>query len=241
MNYKKYDTKENISFTFGAFPTFEILKEKPEQVIEIITHEKLESDSEGKNLLNNLVKNHNIRVSTNGKLIEKLSGKGNIYIMAVFKKYKGTIEKNQNHIVLNNPSDMGNLGTIIRAMLGFGYRNLAIISPGVDHMDPRVIRASMGSIFSMNIEVFDSIEKYLEKSTSNHIYPFMLKAETTLQNLQQKEFPHTLIFGNEATGLEDKFLQIGTPIKINQSNKIDSFNLSMAVSIAVYEFSKSTF
>ena len=66
----------------------------------------------------------------------------------------------------------------------------------------------------------------------------MLKAKTTLQNLDKKLSPHTLIFGNEASGLDDKFLDIGTPLLISHSNQIDSLNLSMSVGIALYEFNK---
>ena len=65
-----------------------------------------------------------------------------------------------NHVVLVNPGDMGNMGTIMRTMLGFNYYNLAIIRPGVDVFDPRVLRASMGAMFHLNIEYFDSFEDY---------------------------------------------------------------------------------
>lgn len=236
MNYKSYSKEDNFSFAFGAFPTFELLTNKPKTILEIITHEKLEKTSDIDKILN-LAKKHNIRVTTNGKLIEKLSKKGNVYIVAVFKKFTGKLEENKNHILLNNPSDMGNLGTIIRGMLGFGYENLALITPCIDHFDPRVIRASMGSIFSVNIETFASVEEYAKKY-NNHPYPFMLQAKTTLQSLENKITPHTLIFGNEATGLPDSFLKMGTPLIIKQSPKIDSFNLSMSVTIACYEFSK---
>ena len=236
MNYKSYNKEDNYSFTFGAFPTYELLINKPKQVLELIIHEKLDKSSDVDKIFK-LAKENNIKVTTNGKLIEKLSKKGNIYIMGVFRKYNGQVDKGKNHILLNNPSDMGNLGTIIRGMLGFGYENLVLITPCIDHFDPRVIRASMGSIFSVNIETFTSIEEYQQKY-SNYPYPFMLKATTTLQALQNRTTPHTLIFGNEATGLPDKFLKLGTPLLIKQSPKIDSFNLSMSVTIACYEFSK---
>jgi len=132
---------------------------------------------------------------------------------------------------------MGNLGTIIRVMLGFNYNNLAIIKPCIDIFDPKVIRASMGSIFSTNIELYDSIDDYLKENT-NQKYPFMLQASTTLQSLKQKDQPHTLIFGNEASGLSNDFLKIGTPLIIEHSKNIDSLNLSMSVGIALYEFNK---
>ncbi len=236
MSYKSYNKNDNISYTFGAFPTYELLDKKIENVIEIIVHEKLEKSDDIDKILS-MAKSNKIRVTTNGKLIEKLSKKGNVFVMGVFKKYESSFTKNANHVLLNNPSDMGNLGTIIRGMLGFGYENLALITPCIDHFDPRVIRASMGAIFSMNIETFSSFDEY-QKKYQNYPYPFMLKATQTLQNLSAKKSPHTLIFGNEATGLPDKFLDVGTPLIIRQSDKIDSFNLSMSVTIACYEFSK---
>ena len=236
MEYKKYNKDSNISFTLGAFPTYEILKSKPEKVKEIIIHDKLEKSDDVNRILN-IAKSHKIRITTNSKAIEKISEKGNVYIMAVFEKYTDVCNHSENQVLLVNPSDMGNLGTIIRVMLGFNYTNLAIIKPCVDIFNPKVIRASMGSIFSMNIQLFDSINDYL-KSNNNPKYPFMLQAKSTLDSITSKPTPHTLIFGNEAHGLDNSYLNIGTPLIIKHSNKIDSLNLSMSVGIALYEFSK---
>lgn len=236
MELKKYNKELEYSYCFGGFPTYELLSKKPKQVLQLVLHEKAEQNKDLDNILT-LAKKHNIRITINGKLIEKLSGKGNVYIMAVFKKYEQNLEHKENQVLLCNPSDMGNLGTIIRVMLGFNYNNLAIIKPCIDIFDPKVIRASMGSIFSINIKLYDSIEDYL-KENNNHIYPFMLQAKETLQDNIQKTAPHTLAFGNEAHGLDDSFLQLGTPLIIKHSNNIDSLNLSMSVGIALYEFSK---
>lgn len=236
MEYKKYSKENDISYSFGAFPTCELLNSRSKQVECIILHEKLEVSEDIKKIID-LAKSKNIKIITNGKIIEKLSGKGNIYIVGVFRKFSMRIDNDKNQVLLVNPSDMGNLGTIIRVMLGFNYKNLAIIKPCIDIFDPKVIRASMGAIFNMNIELFETIEDYL-KVNNNFQYPFMLKGQTYLQNLQDKKTPHTLIFGNEGSGLSDSYLQIGTPIKIDHSNKIDSLNLSMSVGIALYEFSK---
>ena len=236
MNYKKYSKEENISYSFGGFPTYELLTQKPQSVIEIILHEKAQKTDELSKILK-VAKEKNIKISTNGKMIEKLSGKGNTYIMGVFKKYSANIDNNSNQVLLVNPSDMGNLGTIIRVMLGFGYNNLGRIKPCIDIFDPKVIRASMGAIFSMNIQLFNSYDEY-EKVNKNHKYPFMLQANSILQDIQEKKTPHTLIFGNEASGLDCHFKDIGTPLLIKHSNMIDSLNLSMSVGIALYEFSK---
>ncbi|MBQ1826888.1 MAG: hypothetical protein II126_02850, partial [Erysipelotrichaceae bacterium] len=49
---------------------------------------------------------------------------------------------------------------------------------------------------------------------------------------------YSLVFGNEATGLADKFQQYGTSVIIRHLNTIDSLNLCNAVSIALYEFTR---
>ncbi len=236
MEIKKYSKEGNISFCLGAFPTYELIKNKSEKVLSILIHEKLEISPDIQKILK-LAKEKKIEIITNGKLIQKISDKENIYIIGVFQKYESKVDHKQNQVLLVNPSDMGNLGTIIRVMLGFGYNNLSIIKPCIDIFNPKVIRASMGAIFGINIELFDSINEYL-KLNKNYKYPFMLQATQTLQNLENKQTPHTLIFGNEACGLDKKFLDIGTPLIIKHSDKIDSLNLSMSVGIALYEFKK---
>ena len=236
MELKKYSKENDYSYSFGAFPTYELITKKGEYVSAIILHEKLEQTTDIKKIIS-LAKDKKINIITNGKLLEKLSGKGNVFIAGVFKKYPDENKLTGNTVLLVNPSDMGNLGTIVRAMLGFGYNNLALITPCIDVFDPKVVRASMGAIFSVNIKHYDCVEKYLSE-TDNTLYPFMLQATTSLQSLATKQKPNTLIFGNEATGLPKNYLDIGTPLIINHSDKIDSLNLSMSVCLALYEFSK---
>ena len=50
--------------------------------------------------------------------------------------------------------------------------------------------------------------------------------------------PHSLIFGNESSGLPIAFQKIGTSVKIQQSDKIDSLNLSVSVGVTLYEATK---
>ena len=133
---------------------------------------------------------------------------------------------------------MGNLGTIIRSAVGFGILNIAIIKPAVDLFSPKVIRSSMGAIFNVNIEYFDDFNAYLKEK--RNCYPFMLKATTSLSKVIIKE-PYSLIFGPEASGLDDSYLNVGCPLIIRHNNTIDSLNLDNAVSIALYEFTKNDF
>ena len=55
---------------------------------------------------------------------------------------------------------------------------------------------------------------------------------------EDKHSPFALIFGNEGSGLDQSFLKLGTPIIIKHSKNIDSLNLPISVSMAIYEFTK---
>lgn len=72
--------------------------------------------------------------------------------MAIIRKVNETI-LDGNHVVLVNPSNAGNLGTIIRSCIGFGVEDIAIILPAVDLFDPKTIRASMGAKAKIRIEL----------------------------------------------------------------------------------------
>ena len=232
---KKYKKTDLESYTLGTTLTLELLNKKIEYVKRVYIHKKLEKNETYYKIVD-ICQNNNIEIIESDKVINTLSDKENCYVIGVFEKFETKIDKNCNHVVLVNPSNMGNLGTIIRSCVGFGINNLIIIKPGVDIFDPKVIRSSMGAIFNLNFKYFDSFEDYL-KLYERKCYPFMLKAKNTLNKIN-KEYPCSLIFGAEATGLDDSYLNVGTPILIKHLDLIDSLNLDNAVSIALYEFTK---
>lgn len=232
MDIKNYKKDFEYSYSLGAFPTLELLKLHSNELINIF----IDSSFKNQEVLEKLSKFGN-KVLINNKLINRLSPKENCYVIGVFKKYKTELNKNNNHLLLDNPSNMGNLGTIIRSSLGFNIKDIAIIKPGVDIFDPKVIRSSMGSIFNVNVEYFDSLEEYQNKYNKHTIYAFMLQTNNTLDSFMFKDGLSTLAFGNEATGLDDKYLNENS-IRIKHNNEIDSLNITNAVSIALYEFNK---
>lgn len=233
---KRYQKDFEYSYAFGAYPVIELLKFHPEKVIEILFKE--ESFKDGNiSWIKEECERKNIHIQINNKLIDKISVKENTYVVGVFEKYESKVSNNENHIVLVNPSNTGNLGTILRTMLGFDFKNLSIIKPAVDMFDPLVVRASMGAVFSINVEYFNSIEEYISKFTTHHLYPFMLNGKNSVENVQFVK-PYTIIHGNESTGLDKKYLEIGESVYIPHSKSIDSLNLSVAAAISMWEASK---
>ena len=99
------------------------------------------------------------------------------------------------------------------------------------------IRASMGAVFHLNIQQFATFEDYAKLNADRKYYAFMLDdTAKQLSELHLEDSNYALIFGNEAAGLPSDFTHIAQPIFIPQSSNVDSLNLSVATSIALYTF-----
>ncbi len=231
----EYKKKNDTSFTLGTTLTFELLLHKKEKAKRIYVSEKQHHDETYLKLERLAKENHLPFITNNQRIFKDLSEKENTMVIGEFQKYEESLPKG-NHLVLNNPMNQGNLGTIIRSAAAFEIDGLAIIRPAADIFDPKVVRSSMGALFRLPFRYYDSFEDYQKEFPENHCYPFMLKAQTKLSKITAKT-PYSLIFGNEAKGLPDSFLKIGEPLFIEQSLKVDSLNLDNAVSIGLYYFS----
>jgi TrmH family RNA methyltransferase len=233
---KTYKKEFDYSYSFGVFPTLELLHAHPESVLKVLVSEAGHKNR-GVAKIEELCKRHHIRVEANDRAVERLAPKENAYAVGVFRKYAGKLDTSANHIVLVNPGDMGNLGTIIRTALGFGLANLALVRPAADIFDPKVVRASMGALFNITFQCFDSFAQYRDTFRHN-LYPFMTNGTTALAQAQFNP-PFALIFGNESAGLPDDYLSAGTAVTIPHTRKIDSLNLTIAAGIALYEATKN--
>lgn len=237
MKVQKY--KKDLQFTYALGGTITIEALKNNAVLEVYIKSSCKT-SDSIDMIINLCKENNIPLIRDDKPFNVLTNKNNCYVIAKVKKTK-KILTNNNHIVLVNPSDSGNLGTIIRTSLGFGFKDIAIIRDAIDAFDPKVIRSSMGAIFNVNIEYFDNINDYMNRFNKHILYSFMLNAKSKLRDVQTTKRPYSLVFGNEASGLPNEYLSFTNPIIIPKSEEIDSFNLPIAASIAMYKFTEKDF
>jgi TrmH family RNA methyltransferase len=129
---------------------------------------------------------------------------------------------------------MGNIGTIIRTMLGFKFKDLVLIGDSADIFDPKVVRSTMGALFRINFKHFDNIQEYVSKYSNHNLYPFMLDGDKDIREVEFKS-PLSLIQGNEGKGLDESFKDLGQSVYIPHSKDIDSLNLAVATSIGLWE------
>lgn len=231
--FKPYKKGFEYSYTLGAFPTYELIKSRPEKVKAVYTHSSYtDMESIAKSCHEN-----NIPMRKDDKLFQKISDKENCFVIGVFEKYETALAKDTSHIVLVNSSNMGNMGTILRTALGLGIKDIALITPCADIYNPKTVRASMGALFKLRFHHFENFSEYRSQYPEHDVFTFMLNGENTLeiQNCPKSEL-FSLVFGNEATGLEDSFLKEGTSICIPQSSEVDSLNITIAVGIGAFLF-----
>lgn len=233
---KKYKKEFAHSYALGPFPTFELLAHRPGQARAVYYREDFREGDK----LRKLCESAGVPCLLWPRALERIAQKEVCYAAGEFAKYQGALRRGAPHVALVDPSDMGNLGTIMRTLLGFGIRDLAVIGGGADWWNPKAVRASMGAVFQLEVERFEDFDAYLRAhGQGRKIYPFMLDGGRVLTPEGcPRAAAYTLVFGNEATGLPSGYKGYGESLFIPQSNAVDSLNLAVSVAIGAYVFTQ---
>ncbi len=229
---KRYQKESSVSYSEGVFSTLELLAARPDSVEGVLLSSRAEPN-EGVAKIRAQCASLGIETTVDDRAIERLSPRGSHLAIGVFRKYTMDLDPKSDHVVLVEPADMGNVGTIARTMLAFGIHDLAFIRPSVDAFDPKTVRASMGALFCLSFAYFDSFDSYT-RAFPRPLFAFMTDGGTRLDRVLFPS-PCSLVFGNESSGLPSEFHSLGTSVAIPQTAAVDSLSLPAAVAIALYE------
>tara|TARA_B100001175_G_scaffold80173_1_gene67121 strand:- start:165 stop:878 length:714 start_codon:yes stop_codon:yes gene_type:complete len=151
--------------------------------------------------------------------------------IGIFNMIDKSIKESSFYIVLDNISDPGNLGTIIRTCEWFGINQIICSIGSVDCYNPKVIQSSMGSLSRVNV-IYTNIVKFL-KSKSLPIYA----ADLGGKKFNKSEiFDECIwVFGSESHGISDEVKKIADfsfmiP-KYKKDIKTESLNLPTSLGI----------
>ena len=143
--------------------------------------------------------------------------------------------KNENVLVLDDLSDPGNLGTILRTCAWYSIKSVILTSDCTDPFNSKCLRSGVGAHFYIkniiNAEREDIIQ-YLKKSCYD-VYCADLKG-TSLSDVK----PNTnwaVILGSEAHGINSDF-NIFNKLTILQHGNIESLNATVACGIILDKF-----
>lgn len=169
------------------------------------------------------------------KLKESLSSLKNSNEDIALVKYLDIKEISSDTILLiDDVRDPSNLGTILRTALAFNIKDVVLSLNTVDLYNPKVLRASEGAIFSLNILREDLIG-FISKHKDYKVLSTSLKANDLKALKTNKKM---IVIGNEGKGVSEEILKISDDyLKIPIKN-IDSLNVAIATSIILFENSK---
>lgn len=142
-------------------------------------------------------------------------------------------------IGLDAVNDPGNLGTIIRTADWFGVKTLLLGKGTVDVYNPKVVRATMGSLFHVNIvNNVDLVQLVQDLQKKKYrIRGAALKESVSLKDLQKYD-KQVVLFGNESHGLSKELLSLCDDrftISQGENGQAESLNVGISVGISLAE------
>ena len=139
-------------------------------------------------------------------------------------------------ILLENISDPGNLGTIIRDTAAFGFDGIILTGNCVDIYNPKVIRSSAGNFFKVPIIKTDRLTAEFKDFKLYTTYLHSTNSVTSDKLTPSDKF--ILSFGSEASGLSEEFMKNSYKNVIIRTQNVESLNIATSAAILMYEFSK---
>jgi TrmH family RNA methyltransferase len=142
-------------------------------------------------------------------------------------------------LILDNISDPGNAGTILRSALAFGFNPVIFSENSVEPLNPKVVRSSAGAIFGIDLHSLSSAEiKEFIKKGNFKVIAADIKGDR-LENIGRIVAPSDKIIlavGSEAEGLSPFINELcDLRIRISHTDKVESLNAAVAASILMKE------
>jgi len=145
-------------------------------------------------------------------------------------------EVNGNVIILDNLQDPGNLGTIIRSAVAFNFDTIVLSDNSVDLYNPKVIRASEGMIFNINIKRCNLKEFIPTLKNDYTLITTDVNGGKDIRNIKYQNI--ALVIGNEGNGVSQEIADLcGEKVYIKMNNNCESLNAGVCASILMYEVS----
>lgn len=142
--------------------------------------------------------------------------------------------------ILDNLQDPGNVGTILRTCDALGINSVFLCSC-CDLYNPKTIRATMGSIFHLDIYDGYSFEQTVQIMRKNNITVYGSVLDNTAKSLDSIKFAgkSAAVIGNEGKGMPEEDINLcDEKITIKMKGCLDSLNASMAAGIILWEMNK---
>lgn len=136
-------------------------------------------------------------------------------------------------LILNDVQDAGNIGTLLRSASSVGIRTVISTPNTASLWSPKCLRAGMGAQFSLTMHEHWSIDEILN-TVKTPLYATSSHADKIIYDHDLSQ-PVAWVMGHEGQGVDERFLQLATPISLPQPGGQESLNVGVAGSVCFYE------
>ena len=223
LNDKKYRKSEKLFIAAGEHLVTEALKKNIVKEILLLNGEE--------NVYGDVT-------YVTSDILKKVSDLTNYPKVIAICYIKDDLKIEGNVVALDNIKDPGNLGTIIRSAVAFNYGTILLSEECVDVYNSKVVRATEGMLFNVNIVTCDLFSTLLKLKESGYkIYG------TDVVNGESPAYEsnkHVLIIGSEARGMSNSIREIcDKNLYIKMNDKCESLNAGVSASILMYELGET--
>lgn len=223
LNDKKYRKSEKLFIAAGEHLVTEALKKNIVKEILLLNGEE--------NVYGDVT-------YVTSDILKKVSDLTNYPKVLAICYIKDDLKIEGNVVALDNIKDPGNLGTIIRSAVAFNYDTILLSEECVDVYNSKVVRATEGMLFNVNIVTCDLFSTLLKlKERGYKIYG------TDVVNGESPAYEsnkHVLIIGSEARGMSNSIREIcDKNLYIKMNDKCESLNAGVSASILMYELGET--
>lgn len=136
-------------------------------------------------------------------------------------------------ICLDGVQDPGNMGTILRLADWFGIKDVVCSKNTVDCYNPKVLQATMGAIFRVNVHYLDLTE--FLSTTELPVFGALLDGENIFENNYERK--GIILLGNEGNGISEEIKKyVQKAITIPRFGEAESLNVATAGAIILGAF-----
>lgn len=223
LNDKKYRKSEKLFIAAGEHLVTEALKKNIVKEILLLNGEE--------NVYGDVT-------YVTSDILKKVSDLTNYPKVLAICYIKDDLKIEGNVVALDNIKDPGNLGTIIRSAVAFNYDTILLSEECVDVYNSKVVRATEGMLFNVNIVTCDLFSTLLKLKESGYkIYGTdVVNGESPAYEINK----HVLIIGSEARGMSNSIREIcDKNLYIKMNDKCESLNAGVSASILMYELGET--
>ncbi len=149
----------------------------------------------------------------------------------------GKIKYNGKYVALEDVSNPSNFGAVIRTAEAVGLDGV-IVSGGCDLYNPKSLRASMGSVFRLNVVETDYLPAFLKGLAQEGMFVYAGVPDSNAEKITEvsMEGGGVAIIGNEGNGITEETMNSATKlVTIPMKGRAESLNAAAAASIMIWE------